>query len=502
LEDYFSDIPWGFHYFHESAPARLAFALGLAGIRPPQISTACELAFGQGLTLNINAAADSSPTWYGTDFNTGHAASAKLVAETSGNGAMVFDQPFADFCSRADLPRFDCIVLNGTWSWISDRDRMILTDFLRDRLNPGGAFVVHYSALPGAITNSEFRNLVLDAIRGSKASGAEMAARVPVLLDRLRQVVRLNLAYMRDHPEIDDFLTSLAAADPDHVAHEYFNINWKPFRFAEMADLLGGAGLSFAASLVLNDHVDGIHLTSRQRDYLGGLDDTVFREATRDFFLNRGDRTDCWIKAPQALSPEQREILLRNLHFIRTRPLEENDLLVYGGLGETALSRGTVEPIVEAMPVGVIVGMQAILDACPAVRDLNAMAGDLALLAGKGLIEPLPSDHCAGDTEHASCRALNMALAQLAACGEDIGTFASPVLAGGFDIARRDRPFLGGWLEGARTPAALAGPAEAWLAAREGGGKDAPKHRGHSLLADAEQFLSGTAPVLQALGIV
>ena len=51
----------------------------------------------------------------------------------------------------------------------------------------------------------------------------------------------------------------------------------------------------------------------------------------------------------------------------------------------------------------------------------SLQAGDLALLAGKGLIEPLPSDHCAGDTEHASCRALNMALAQLAAGGEDIG---------------------------------------------------------------------------------
>jgi hypothetical protein len=229
----------------------------------------------------------------------------------------------------------------------------------------------------------------------------------------------------------------------------------------------------------------------------------VFRESTRDFFVNRGDRTDCWIKSPQALAPEERERLLRGMRFIRTREVADADLLVYGALGETALSRSIVQPLIEAMPVGEIVDMQTVLAGQPAGRDLDATASDLALLASRRLVEPVPAGQVPGEAERASCHALNVALTRLSAAGEDIGTVASPVLAGGFGVAESDRQFLAGWLDGLRTPAELAGTAEAWQASRCAGRADAgrPQHRGHTLLAEAEIFLAEAAPVLQALDV-
>jgi hypothetical protein len=504
LEDYYSDIPWGFHYFRESGAAHLAFALGLAGVQPPRIAKACELAFGQGVTLNINAAADRSVHWYGTDFNSAHARTASELAAAGRHGARLYDLPFADFCTRSALPGFDLVILNGTWSWISDEDRRILTDFLADRLNPGGAFLVHYNALPGALGNGQFRNLVLNCIQRTKASGTEMAAKVPELLEQLRQIIRLNPNYMRDHPDIDDLLAELGAANPDHVAHEYFNHNWKPFRFADMAEMLGRSGLAFAASLDLNDHVGEIHLSARQSDYLAGLDDPVFRESTRDFFLNRSDRTDCWIKSPEILSPGERDQALRSLRFIRTRQLEDSDLLAYGALGEIALSRTVFQPIVDAMPIGEIVDLQAIAAGQPAERSIDALAHDLALLVSRRLVAPVRTDHYPGEEEIASCRGLNSALAELTAAGEDISTFASPVLAGGFAVASKDRQFLAGFLAGLRTPQELADAAAALpvLAGSPGSGEKPMRHRTHTLLSEAETFVSETMPVLQALEMV
>jgi hypothetical protein len=156
------------------------------------------------------------------------------------------------------------------------------------------------------------------------------------------------------------------------------------------------------------------------------------------------------------------------------------------------------------MPIGKIVDLQTILDGHPSGRDIGAIANDLALLANRRLIEPVHADHRPGDAERASCRSLNTALAELAAAGEDIGTFASPVLAGGFAVAQKDRQFLAGCLAGLRTPQELAEAADAWLASRAGqfAGERPQQHRKHTLLSEAEAFLSETMPVLQTLDMV
>ena len=52
--------------------------------------------------------------------------------------AFTFDDAFADFCQRDDLPEFDYIGLHGIWSWISDDNRKIFVDFNRRKLAVGG----------------------------------------------------------------------------------------------------------------------------------------------------------------------------------------------------------------------------------------------------------------------------------------------------------------------------------------------------------------------------
>jgi hypothetical protein len=59
---YVADIGYTFGYYGELNPLSANLALLSAGIVPPEVKTACELGFGQGVSVNIHAAA-SNVTW-------------------------------------------------------------------------------------------------------------------------------------------------------------------------------------------------------------------------------------------------------------------------------------------------------------------------------------------------------------------------------------------------------------------------------------------------------
>src|SRR3546814_569449 len=101
---YVSEVDYIYGYFSELAPVRLKLALLSRGIshdvgdRPNYL----ELGFGQGLSLNINAAT-SSGQFFGTDFNPSQAAYAAQVARAGGKALRIFDDSFEDFARRDDL---------------------------------------------------------------------------------------------------------------------------------------------------------------------------------------------------------------------------------------------------------------------------------------------------------------------------------------------------------------------------------------------------------------
>ena len=134
---YVADIGYTYGYYTELNPLRARLAFLNSGLACPNFGTACELGFGQGLSANLHAAA-SATQWYGTDFNPAQAGFAQELASAAGTSARLFDEAFADFCARPDLPDFDTIGLHGIWSWISDANRAVIVDFVRRKLKVGG----------------------------------------------------------------------------------------------------------------------------------------------------------------------------------------------------------------------------------------------------------------------------------------------------------------------------------------------------------------------------
>ena len=78
-----------------------------------------------------------------------HAAFARSLATAAGSDAKLFDQSFAEFCARSDLPQFDFIGLHGIYSWVSEENQTVIVDFVRRRLKVGGVLYISYNTQPG-----------------------------------------------------------------------------------------------------------------------------------------------------------------------------------------------------------------------------------------------------------------------------------------------------------------------------------------------------------------
>ena len=88
-EGYVTAFPYTYGYYAELNPLRAMLPILRQGLAVPQIHTACELGFGQGLSINIHAAA-SETEWWGTDFNSSQVSFARSLGRASGANIDVY----------------------------------------------------------------------------------------------------------------------------------------------------------------------------------------------------------------------------------------------------------------------------------------------------------------------------------------------------------------------------------------------------------------------------
>ena len=170
---YVTELEYTYGYYRELCPGLLRLACVSAGIAPPSTKQLqyLELGFGQGLSINIHAAAVDGEFW-GTDFNPTQVTHARALTEASGSGAKLFEDSFAEFAARPDLPEFDIIGLHGIWTWISDENSRVIVDLIRRKLRAGGIVYISYNCLPGWAPAVPLRHLMkLHADFAAEASG-------------------------------------------------------------------------------------------------------------------------------------------------------------------------------------------------------------------------------------------------------------------------------------------------------------------------------------------
>jgi SAM-dependent methyltransferase len=438
---YVADIGYTYGYYTELNPLRIKLAFINAGLALPEIGTACELGFGQGLSANIHAAA-SVTEWHGTDFNPSQAGFAQELASVSGAGAKLVDDAFEQFAQRSDLPDFDYIGLHGIWSWISDENRSVIVDFIRRKLKVGGVLYISYNTMPGWAAFAPMRHLMTEHAEKLGAEGIGIVDRVGSAIDFADKLLKTNPIFAKVNPQIASRIETIKGQNRHYLAHEYFNRDWHPMHFATMAEWLAPAKLQFACSANYGDYIDSVNLTADQQALLNEIPDVMFRQSVRDFMVNQQFRKDYWVKGTRHLNRIEQSDVLNQSRVLLITPRDQISLKVKGALGEGELTESIYKPILDQLADHVPRGLGELATALggQGIRMEHLLEASLVLM-GSGHLALVQNEAIIAKAK-IQVDKLNALLCQKARYSHDISSLASPVIGGGFAVGRFQQLFV------------------------------------------------------------
>ncbi|GAB5497740.1 MAG: class I SAM-dependent methyltransferase [Pseudohongiellaceae bacterium] len=505
---YVADIDYTYGYYAELNPARCHMALLNASIKPPEFQSACELGFGQGVSVNLHAAA-SDIKWFGTDFNPAQAAFARDLAEISGSGAALYDDAFAEFAKRPDLPDFDYISLHGIWSWISDENRDVIVDFIRRKLKVGGVLYVSYNTMPGWASFAPLRNLMSQHADLIGSEGSGIVSRIDGALEFAKSLLDTNPLFKRANPQVEDRLNKMSGMSRHYLAHEYFNKDWCPMHFATLAAWLRPAKLDFAAPAHPADHFNNINLSTEQNDFLQSIPDRMLRQSTRDFMVNQQFRRDYWIKGARRCTALERMEALSKMEVVLSVPREDIKFSIQGGQGEARLNESIYVPILDALADYKPKTIAKLLKAAQgANEDINfqSVVEAVMLLSSSQSVAPVRLGGSSKKVKQQTDK-LNQHLISQARSRADVVNLVSPVTGGGIPIGRIQQLFLGSVNDGAKTPTEIAARTWAHLSLlgermlKDGKAIESDADNLADLEIRAQEFIEKLMPILKALQI-
>jgi SAM-dependent methyltransferase len=505
---YVTEVGYTFGYYRELSPGILRLASLVAGIAPPagQPLRYLELGFGQGLSINVHAAAIPGTFW-GTDFNPGQVAHARALAEASGSGAVLLDESFEDLAARADLPEFDIIALHGVWTWISDENRRCIVDLIRRKLRAGGLVYISYNCFPGWAPAEPLRHLMSlhSELAGSEVTGT--IGKVDGALAFARSIADSGALYFKSNPAVTARLKQISEQPRNYLAHEYFNRDWELMPFSDVAQWLATAKLSFAASAHLLDHTDAVNLTPEGQKLLAGIAHPILRQTVRDYFVSQQFRRDIFVKGARRLTPLEQHEALRAQAFVLTTPADEVPMKFPGPIGEVTMSENLYRPLIAAFADhGHAPKTFAKLCSYPEFQSPPAglVMQSVLVLTGIGHLSPAQQP---SEKTRKYCRALNKYLCERARSSADIGFLASPVLGSAVPVDQVEQSFLLAVQNGkakAKEQAAFVWNLMAQASQRlvkEGKTIEAAEENLAELERRSEIFLNKRLPILKALEI-
>lgn len=456
---YVADIEYTFGYYAELNPLRSRLALLKSGIPCPEYGTACELGFGQGLSTNIHASA-SNCDWYGTDFNPAQAGFAQELAKASGTSAQLFDQSFEDFCSRDDLPDFDFIGIHGIWSWISAENRSVIVDFIKRKLKVGGVVFISYNTFPGWANFAPVRKLMTQHADVIGSEGTGIVNRIEGALEFADSLLKTNPHYLVANPQISERLEKLKTQDRHYLAHEYFNRDWNPMHFSDMAEALESAKVDYACSANYLLHLDSINFTEDQTKFLNEIPDAMMQQSVRDFIHNTQFRQDYWVKGARKIPGLDQLELIRAEKVILTAFREDISLKFDCIRGEANLNEDIYNILLGFMSDYEIHTIGEIADF---TADKGLQVGQvlecLITLAHRQQVLSVKKS-VVDESSIDSCAKLNAYLMNLSRSNSVQAHLASPVIGGGFGVSRIEQLFILAYSNGQKSAEGMA--AFAW----------------------------------------
>ena len=333
-------------YCGDINPLKIRYTLLTNGFMPPDIKQACELGFGQGLSINFHAT-NSDIAWTGNDFLPTHVSFASHMQKSAGTEIDLSDMSFKEMANHRFEEKFDYICLHGIWSWISEDNREYIKSFFRQNLNDGGVVYLSYNTKPGWAAMLPMRDLLAKYIQSNLPIAASIGAKTREAIKLSSKLMKVKPLYLSANPTAEKRLNDLERGDVSYIAHEYFNADWKTFYFSDVDASIDDCKLRYVGSTDFMAGIDDINLTNQQRKMIAALYGQAMQQDTRDVFLNQSFRKDVWIKGGIRLSRRERTEEINKLNCILRDAKSQYDYEIKGNLGAGKLQKEIYEPILD-----------------------------------------------------------------------------------------------------------------------------------------------------------
>ncbi|MHC8292429.1 methyltransferase regulatory domain-containing protein [Pseudomonas sp. LB3P58] len=451
-EGYFTDEDYVYGYCREVNPVFQRYCLLLRGFASLESTDAhhCELGFGQGVSINIHAAANPG-RYVGTDFTPTQAAHASELAASFNSDARLYDDSFEQLLTREDLPQFDSISLHGIWAWVSRENQHLIVEFARRHLKPGGQLYVDYNCSPGWSPMAPLRKLL--SLHDQYASASLRSAdRVDAALQFSEALLAANPQYAEAAPGLSARLQSIAGQNRQYVAHEYFNRNWDCMYFTDVVDAFAPAKLDYATTAVPLDTVNPLNLSDEGIQFLEGIEHPILREQARDYFVNQHFRKDLYMRGARRLAASEQRSRLLNTRFVMVQVVDSVASTIVGAAGEATLTADIYGPVLDALSAKAYApkSLRQLLAAVTPMT-FDALQQAVNVLVGMGAVAPCQTE---ADEKLVveRCGLLNLQLCKRSLFSNQIQTLASPVTGGGVSVSRFDQLFLIAMMQGKKQP--------------------------------------------------
>lgn len=437
-EGYVSDIPYSLGFYRETVPAYIAFAAASVGKNPGcalKPEHVLELGFGMGLGFIINAAANPGTQFEGVDFNPQHVAHARDLADEAGlTNVSLREASFQDLAREAHEGQqdLDLIILHGILTWVSAEAHEAIVEIARKRLKAGGLLYVSYNCMPGWASVVPLQRLMRE---NAKRIVGRADHQTSAGVDLVKALMAEGARFFPINPAVAPRIEKMATMDKSYLAHEYLNANWFIFHFADVAELLSGAKLSFLGSATLAENYDVISVPEGSRARIAAEADPIFRETLRDFTSNKQFRRDLYGRGIASLSPVESLTLLMDMRFALTAPRGKISFKMQTNLGEIEGKAELYAAVADLLSERSV--SFAEIAALP-VFGANGYASALqtvALLIHGGQVFPVPM---VTKVDPAPAQRLNRVLIDKARLGRFYNFLAAPQVGSAVQIAQVD----------------------------------------------------------------
>jgi SAM-dependent methyltransferase len=448
VDGYTLEVDYTFEYHSSLSPTHLRLVALNQSVSFPagQPLRYLELGCGNGVTLNVHAAACPGEYW-GVDANPSHVDFASKLADASGANVRILRSSFSDLLAQSKFPKFDVIVAHGVWTWISEENQKSIVELLHRNLVEGGLFFLSYNSLPGSASIIPLQQMLwLHSRRGGHAG--RIQERLAAAIRFATELREAGSKYFERAPmaadRLDGILERIKTDDTAHLytaylCHEYLQENWRPSSFSETASSLAKIGMRFVASADLTEHYDDLTFDAKALELLNSVKDPLLCETARDLLRNQQFRRDVYVKGGALLTEAERAEAFFHIGFALVTPTENLP---------DSVELGTVTINLLAAPYAEILKVLAedsfrsktVAELAKRISlaeiDIPMLIRALLVLTAAKLVHPAQSKWAADQTA-AYCNRINREIFRRTSSTDKIKVVASPVLGGGKSLSPR-----------------------------------------------------------------